>query len=309
MCGKGSRLIRGWQLIGTALLAISSRGFGDPCGNFLHLLGAPGRNAFFARLDVPATLKIVEALAQRPGVVVEKIGESQGLPLYRVRISASPGSMNRPPIRVLVTAGAHGNEPVGVASLLGVIEQVLADDSLREGVEWTFYPALNLTGLRDGTRFLPDGSDFNRVILPTSKNPVARSFMNSLGDTPFTLGLDLHSARARSGFFLIRAGADGGIAQRGLGVLAPNLVLSRLPEGSEPSGRRKDRWIGPGEVESDTAGTIKGFLVARGTPYAYTVESPGQRDTGEVYRETERLVVEMVRQVLQKERGTGRYLP
>jgi hypothetical protein len=76
----------------------------------------------------------VRALAaRRPGLcVLRQVGRSRaGRPLHLLSV----GHARR---AVLVVAGAHANEPAGGSTLLALVERVLGERGLRDGMSWHF---------------------------------------------------------------------------------------------------------------------------------------------------------------------------
>jgi hypothetical protein len=227
---------------------------GKPCGPAAEV-------ALVARL---------QALSREPGVRLSCVGQNAGLPLYRIDVAAlrRPGAKERP-LRVLVTAGVHGNERVGPAAAMALVQRVLRDPELRSRVELTVLPLLTHLG--------SPRSELNRSFGIGSADPAVRALEGSLPSGQFDLSLDLHSSVKADGFFLIGVGpACDGLARRSLVGLPGELLLGR----SVGPYRLRTR----GYAVTDTPGTLKGFLARHGVPAAFTVEAPARLDAGQQLR-------------------------
>jgi hypothetical protein len=99
----------------------------------------------------------VEALRERrPDLVtVERIGTSrlgEPIPMYRL------GEGRR---SILVVGGVHPNEPIGSWTVLHLIEQLLEDDALRDGLgaSWSIIPCVDPDGMRLNEGWFADPAD------------------------------------------------------------------------------------------------------------------------------------------------------
>jgi hypothetical protein len=215
-------------------------------------------------------LSRVEALGRGSLAKLTLLGHADdGLPLYRIDLATARRQVGPPPLRVLVSAGIHGNEPVGVATALALVERALADRGLRERFAITVLPILNRLGQRE----TPAGVDLNRSFVRSGPRPATVHLLEqAIGGEHFDLFLDLHGAAKKDGFFLIRSGDDGTLSRRALAALPRATLLDADPA---------DPTVGPyqlhalGGALTATGGTFKGFMASRGA-LSYTVEAPGR---------------------------------
>ena len=228
------------------------------------------------RLDVHRTARELSRLArQHPQAMrLRTIGHADGLPLLRVDLDGGARRRSgRGKLRVLVAAGVHGNEPTGVLAAMQLVRRALRGrrSGLLERFALTVLPMVNPGGLAARTRYNRAGHDVNRSFRPGRWTPESRAVARAIAGERFDLFVDLHGS-FRDGHFLIRGGDDGALSRRILRALQSNLLLSG------PRGADGARAIGPyrlhtlGGVTSDTPGTFKGFMKARGTPLSYTAE-------------------------------------
>lgn len=223
-------------------------------------------------LEQRALVQRIEELGQRPGVELTRLGSSRGLPLYALRVPARPPGprQGQAPLRVLVTAGVHGNETVGPAAALLLVERALRDAGLRSRVELTVLPLLNHLG----SRYTPGGLDLNRSFLPRSRLPAVRAVEAQVAAGRFDLAVDLHASVRADGFFLIGSGdAAPALARRALAALPSGLLLDAPPD-SPTVGPYQLRGLG--HAVTETPGTLKGLLADQGVPAAFTLEAPAR---------------------------------
>jgi hypothetical protein len=211
------------------------------------------------------------------------------------------------PLRVLITGGVHGNEPIGVITALDIAQAFLRTPDLAgRAVELTVLPALNFEGLSTNRRRLSNGSDLNRQFdsTLTRKEKVAR-IESAIGPAPFDLALDLHGSNERHQFFVIKQGPDTGLAGDAIQVLEPSLRLLS-DEGKTTGGvgvhgvrgyeSNRYQLEAPGISTSVNRGTLKSFMSERGTPYSYTLEYPGQLSLETARAKNLALALSMIRQ-------------
>lgn len=222
-------------------------------------------------LEQAALLHRIEELGRSPGVELTRMGSSRDLPLYALKVPARPRpGQGQAPLRVLVTAGLHGNETVGPAAALLLVERALRDAGLRSRVELTVLPLLNHLG----SRYTPTGRDLNRSFVPRSRLPAVRAVKAQIAAGRFDLAVDLHASVRGDGFFLIGSGAgSAALARRALAALPSGLLLDAPPDSPE---------VGPyrlralGDAVTETPGTLKRFLADKGVPAAFTLEAPAR---------------------------------
>jgi predicted deacylase len=71
--------------------------------------------------------------------------------------------------RIYLSAGIHGDEPAGPLALLSLMEEGI----FAAGVKWVICPALNPSGLANGSRDNHHGADLNRDYLTRTTKEVA----------------------------------------------------------------------------------------------------------------------------------------
>jgi hypothetical protein len=211
-----------------------------------------------------------------------------------------------PPLRVLITGGVHGNEPVGVVTALDIINAFKhAPDLIGRAVELTVLPALNFEGLSADRRRLSNGHDLNRQFDPSyDREDKVAQIEKAIGAAHFDLSLDLHGANERERFFVIKQTPDGGLANEAIEVLEPGLRL--LSDAGETtggvgvygaSGYEPNRYTleAAGISTSSNVGTVKSYMTSRGTPYGYTLESPGNSPLAKARAKNLALALAMIR--------------
>lgn len=210
-------------------------------------------------------------------------------------------------LRVLITGGVHGNEPIGVLTALDIARAFsLAPDLVGRAVELTVLPALNFEGLSANRRRLANGSDLNRQFDSALEHEekVAR-IESAIGTTRFDLALDLHGSNERRQFFVIKQGPDAGLANDAIKILEPDLRLLS-DEGQTTGGvgvhgvhgyeSNRYQLEAPGISTSTNRGTLKSFMSERGTHYSYTLEYPGQLPLETARAKNLALALSMIRQ-------------
>ncbi len=203
-------------------------------------------------------------LGQRAGVNVSVIGQTAGrFPLYRMDIKGkTPRKGGKRPLKVLVSAGIHGNEVGGVATALALAERASRGKGMR-GFDITVLPMINATGQRRNA----GGRDLNRCFRNGKWTSETAAIRDALRGQKFDLFVDLHGAR-RHGFFLIRGQNDGNLSRRILSAMETGALLDAAP-GTRASGPYKLHALGG--AMTTTPGTFKGYM-SRRVPYSYTLE-------------------------------------
>lgn len=216
------------------------------------------------------------------------------------KIVMKPRTRATKPFRVLITAGVHGNEPLGVQTAIDVVHH-LARTGTAVPSEIVILPTVNLEGLLIGKRTTRTGEDLNRLFEEDS-HPVLMRIKKEIGNEPFDLSLDLHGANSRSGFFVIRSGPDRDVARKALDHIDPSLrLLSDLGTPVGPVSLRTKagtrvgyHLLAAGLAQSNNSGTLKGYMTSIGTPLSYTVEYPGRLPLETVRRTNLELVLAMM---------------
>jgi len=218
--------------------------------------------------NMPALYARIDGLRQDPRVAVQEIGAVQGHPIHALRIT-DPGE--GPKLKVLITAGVHGNEPCGPGAAMLMIDQLLADPELLQGLDVTILPALNPRGLIAKSRRTPEDVDLNRVYGTDGAPEEARIAAGYLAGQRYDLAMDLHSgAKKRNGFWALHRNAADLLtpALRNLGQRWPLLSGDTKPY----------TMSSPGVGTSKNRSTLKDFIFNEGTPRTATLEAPGSVD-------------------------------
>lgn len=235
------------------------------------------------QVNIDRVRKRIESYREtyRNQLTVREIARYDGHPLYRVDL---PGRGPGPKRRILITAGVHGNESVGSVAALRLIEDIVHDSALRERFDVVVFPALNSAGLAKNSRALNNGKDLNRGFKGRRPGP-ARALADSVKGERFDLGLDLHEAYTRDGFFVISAqDGDEKLVRSVLGEVDSRYLL-HSPGGAYPHDvhaigtPNKVAYVltSPGHTSSTNKGTVKSFFAnTLKIPYAYTIESSGK---------------------------------
>jgi murein peptide amidase A len=104
------------------------------------------------------------------------------------------------PRKALITAGIHGDEPVGVEALCMFFERRLYQPWAHQW-ELTILPCVNPWGYEHHRRTDQDGRDLNREFKSEHPPPEVR-FMQSLVSGRYELSLDLHDDVDSAGYYL-----------------------------------------------------------------------------------------------------------
>jgi predicted deacylase len=242
------------------------RGRGAPVGPGMAPLVVPKGARLLPPNDFPALMAKVDALRADPRVEVGELGVVGGCSVPVLRLTG-PG----PRLKVLITAGVHGNEPCGPAAAMLFVEQLLADAKALAGLDVTVIPAVNPRAYIANTRRVPEDIDLNRVFGAEDAPAEAKNLVRYLTGRRYDLGLDLHSGSAKKrGFWTLHRGA------RDLLVPAMGRFAERWPV------LRKDTKsytiTDPGVGTSTNRSTLKDFVHDQGTPRTVTLEAPGSLD-------------------------------
>src|SRR5688500_14706136 len=100
-------------------------------------LGSP------VRLNIRAVNSYVERLKYQQGGEVIEIARPFGEPVYMIHLASPNQKSAQPRMRVLLTAGVHGNEPLGVTAALQVTESFITSPRLRSEFDLTVIPMIN----------------------------------------------------------------------------------------------------------------------------------------------------------------------
>jgi len=212
---------------------------------------------------------------------IKTVFRYDGRDAYRIDIP-SRGSDAK---RIILTAGVHGNESVGVATLLELLPELVYNSRIRENYDIVIYPNMNPGGLAKNTRRLLNGIDYNRSFATGAEESITEKFARSLDGESFDISLDLHEAWSRDGFFIIPAEDQPSKNLKALlSQMDPNDLLTS-PNGVYPypifSTFQPARLVyvleSPGVARSTNKGTLKSFFAnSLGVERSYTLESTPQ---------------------------------
>tara|TARA_R110000868_G_scaffold117600_3_gene312220 strand:- start:14746 stop:15558 length:813 start_codon:yes stop_codon:yes gene_type:complete len=212
--------------------------------------------------------------------------EYDGMPVLRIDM---PSRSTSPKARVIITAGVHGNEAIGSASLVEILEEIVMNPSMRDRFDFVIYPAINPSGLAENSRYLRNGVDLNRTFKPGEESNLTQLFKDSLKGERFDLGIDMHEAYTKPGFFVIKAQNDDKAYVDGVIASLDSNMIFKSPTGQYPynvPNTKNPNVISyvlesPGVTVSMNQGTLKSFFKEElGVSHSYTLEASGQIELG-----------------------------
>lgn len=106
---------------------------------------------------------------------------------------------------VVLSAGAHGDEPAGPWALLELAESM----ALPHEFCYRIWPCMNPSGFLRGTRENAEGLDINRTFGRGGTSPEARAIVVANRNRKFVLSIDLHEDDAAEGFYCYEYGTPG----------------------------------------------------------------------------------------------------
>ena len=140
-------------------------------------------------------LSLVDEYRALPSCVTRVIGEIEDkefgvLPVISVHLTPHSVS-DKPPMKVLMTAGIHGDEPAPPIALRNILKKLVEK---RENIEVFAFPCVNPTGFLRKKRTSSQGYDLNRVMDPMSISPEVRVLLSAIADInqTFDVVFDLH---------------------------------------------------------------------------------------------------------------------
>ncbi|OFZ46500.1 MAG: hypothetical protein A2381_02210 [Bdellovibrionales bacterium RIFOXYB1_FULL_37_110] len=239
------------------------------------------------RINLDLVFKKIENFKHQYGAQIHTkiLGQSDGEPVYRIDL---PGHGPLKKKKVVLTAGIHGNEPIGVEVVLSIIDQLVHNTKLRNEYDFIFFPTLNPGGLRNNKRFTNDLVEMNATFVKGQEGKVALMIKNSMQpEEEIYKALDLHEAVSQNGFFFISSNQnDDALLKRVVAEIPKEYVL-RSSDNVYPQSLRsvsdpaKIAYIlkAPGEAISLNPGTMKDYWseVFKAKD-SYTVESPKKLD-------------------------------
>jgi predicted deacylase len=174
----------------------------------LRRLGKNINGYFGETIDIASVLQDSLTAAKTHGWQIEQIKATPelGLPaLIRSPVPATPGNTNRPPLRVYISSGIHGDEPAGPVA----VRQLLQENRWPPDLTLWLCPCLNPSGFLLNRRENAAGTDLNREYLqPNSSETIAH--VSWLKRQPsFDLCLCLHEDWESHGFYVYELNPDG----------------------------------------------------------------------------------------------------
>lgn len=200
---------------------------------------------------VPLTRELYEAVIDSyqtlPHCETQTIGtirctELGTLPLSFVHYA--PRSRKRR-LKVLITAGIHGDESAPVFALQQFIQETAFEE--REDIEIFAFPCVNPSGFIRGTRFSSQGFDLNRQIDPLAISAEVRHLLSTISqiNQSFDVVFDLHEdnpavpcdfatvAENANGFYLYEGAHIPECHSRGASIVEAVRLLG-LPIATDP---------------------------------------------------------------------------
>jgi murein peptide amidase A len=189
---------------------------------------------------------------------------------------------------VALSAGVHGDEPVGPWALHAVVRDRLLDPRF----SYRIWPCLNPTGFAAGTRENAEGVDVNRTFGRGGHSPEAKAVLTANRDRRFALTIDLHEDHEAGGFYLYETLPSGTLsrfaAPLAAGLADAGFPLQDIDEAFDlgPPGCEAAQVRGHGSVIVDADRERRFFepglplglvMVRRATPRALTFETPRAR--------------------------------
>eukprot|EP00808_Paulinella_micropora_P016928 g69484.t1 len=230
-----------------------------------------------------------------PGLQVVDLGEvapPKSIRTYPMwAISKKDWGRTRPRLRILITAGVHGDEPEGPSAAFFFLDRLLlARDYLphpapffspsspfaRQELAITVVPVINPTGYKAGLRYNYDNINLNRTFVAADTSSQQETkLLRPVLEQPFDLVLDLHASLHADGFFVIPSSPLFGVA-------ALTEIMARFAR-RHPVLKQSDYYdyVAPGVFSSRNRGTFKEAARQRGADWTFTLEAPGMRQTFE----------------------------
>ena len=219
-----------------------------------------------AAFDWPDFLDAFTRSAEKAGFACESILETSAGPLLAWTRGGSQ-------TKVYLSAGMHGDEPAGPLAMLRLMDEGFFDP----GIEWILCPALNPTGLAQGTRENSEGIDLNRDYWQ-KRSAEARAHAAWLEQQALPdLFLSLHEDWETSGFYFYEINLGRDTPQRAAGIIDAVKPWFPPESGGEIDGHipRAPGWIYH-EAEADLPeGWPEAIFIAKlGCPLSFTFETP-----------------------------------
>lgn len=223
------------------------------------------------RIDIHHLLREAETAAHLHGWSPEVFHEQNGFQWLALRRPAVTAPSERPPVRIYISAGIHGDEPASPLAAL----RLLQEDRWPAGVEVFLLPCLNPIGFRESRRENAAGIDLNRDYR-NSNSAEAHAHIAWLERQPaFDLYLCLHEDWESHGFYLYEQNPDQqpSLAEEIIAAVKPvcPIDLSEIIEGRAAHGGIIQPKIAPLE-RPDWPEAF--YLISHKSRQGYTLEAP-----------------------------------
>ncbi len=150
----------------------------------------------------------LERAAASPFVQLQTLGSFEvggaRYPMHLVQLG-EPGPYK---LRVVISAGIHGDEPAGVEAALRFIEHNVANPSLLSHYHFVIFPCDNPYGWERGTRENSQGRDLNRQFRIRQPSPEIELISLGLEGKQADLVYEMHEDYDSPGFYLYEFGDD-----------------------------------------------------------------------------------------------------
>jgi len=208
------------------------------------------------------------------------LGNYDGEPIYRIDMPGTGAAKRK---KVVITAGVHGNEAIGVEVVLELIERLAFDNKLRNEYDLVFFPALNPGGLKNYKRAMNNKIDQQDTWIKGKESKVAKMVIKSLEGEKINMVMDLHEVVSQDAFFAIRTKNNkDDLIQKAFAQIPSQYALKAASEAypqklysfSDP---KQVAYIlqGPGDAVSMNIGALKNyFSEVLNVEHSYAIEAP-----------------------------------
>ena len=198
-------------------------------------------------------------------------------PLFQLALAVGPRvRTHRPPLRVCLGAGIHGDEPAGVEAVLEWLEALPSIRHRLPSADLTIFPCLNPSGYVHNRRTNDDGIDLNRQY-KNPRPPIEVGVVRrALTGRRFDLSIEFHEDIDSPGFYLYElVERQPPIGERLIAAAARRLPINHADEIEGMNARtgiirrdrrtiRRRRRLWPHAI----------YLFHLGTPRCLTFETP-----------------------------------
>jgi len=168
-------------------------------------------------------------LCKKAGLKFFRIGEADGYPCYEIcsPVLSKDGG-------VYLSAGIHGDE---AGALLGLLQWAELHKDKLSRMPLLIYPCLNPWGLKNNSRFNPQGLDLNRV-WDESATPLIAKIMQKIRDYHFRISICLHEDYDGQGIYLYAPGGSPKVRMIADAVLSSVEMIIPRDQRKKIDGRR-----------------------------------------------------------------------